>query len=524
MFYPIHLLCGKRGRLGIAWVAGTVGFNQSTASFLNKRELLSVNIQVACSEVIAPLKPMALRLAAILMLGITRIYKRQTKFLLVDIEDMYKDLKKHRTYSIDLIDAGNNKGANLILTNCVGEVETFETDRLLTGLLSNLNLISDSSYTAYNTAPLESFTSIVMQSNSEEFIANIAPIRSITLDSNSLLLDRMENDDLGGPLDISLVDDSFPAVPNSSHSSINNPDNDMTHGNVSPLHCDIISPVGSNSNLVRQAFNQCGLGPIDEETERPPKRQKKNNKLAIDFTTSLNNDHIRKNLSSQADIRKVFKSTLPKKRLRYLIPKSDKELVMNRHFRSMYANPLWDELENSFVPISDKNTNETVSSTNFSRLLESSNSHHTTSIIRNISNLSAGLQTEYSLENIDINPMQLEDDLSLAHDPNIPCPSPQITDMHNYYPNEQSFQANDAIDSFERNSSLLSFETEEIWDRFNRLKQSARRPFIFMKDLFPSARPNRKEVVKVFYSILKHSHIFHPDQRDPYGEILLPCV
>ena len=524
MFYPIHLLCGKRGRLGIAWVAGTVGFNQSTASFLNKRELLSVNIQMACNEVIAPNKPMALRLAAILMLGITRIYKRQTKFLLGDIEDMYKDLKKHRSFSIDLIDAGNNKGANLILTNCVGEIETFETDRLLTGLLSNLNLISDSSYTAYNTTPLESITSIVMQANSEESIANIAPIRSITLDTNELTLDRMQNDDLGGPLDISLVDNSFPAARDLSHASINNPDSDITQGNISPLRCDTVSPIGNNSNLIRQAFNQCGLGPIDEEAERPSKRQKKKIKLAIDFTTSLSNDHIRKNLTSQSDIRKVFKSTLPKKQLRYLIPRTDSELVMNRHFRNMYANPQWDELESLLVPISDKNTNETVSSTNFSRLLDSSNSHHTTSIIRNLSNLSVGLQTEYSLENIDINPMQLEDDLSLVHDPNIPCPSPQIADINSFYPYEQSFQLNDATDSFERNPSILSFETEQILDTFHQLKQSARRPFIFMKDLFPTKRPSRKEVVKVFYSVLKHSHIFCPEQRDPFGEVLLRCA
>ena len=523
MFYPIHLLCGKRGRLGIAWVAGTVGFNQSTSSFLNKRELLSVNIEMACNEVIAPHQPMALRLAAILMLGIARIYKRQTKFLLVDIEDMYKDLKKYRSFSIDLIDSGNNKGASLILTNCVGEIETFETDRLLNGLLSNLNLISDSSYIAYNTAPLESFTSVVMQSNSEESIANIAPIRSITLDTNELALDRMQNDDLGGPLDISLVDNSFPAARDSSHSFLNNPDSDITHGNISPLHYDATSPLENNANLVRQAFNQCGLGPIDEEVERPRKRQKKSSKLAIDFTTSLSNDNIRKNLTSQADIRKIFKSTLPKKQLRYLTPKSDSQLVMNRHFRSLYANPHWDELENLLIPISVKNDNEDVSATNFSRLLESSNSHHTTSIIRNMSNLSVGLQTEYSLENIDINPMQMEDDLSLVQDGNVPCASPLIADINNNYPYEQSFQLTDAADSFERNPSIHSFQTEEILDTFNQLKKSARRPFIFMKDLFPSTRVNRREVAKVFYSVLKHSQIFCPEQRDPYGEILLRC-
>ncbi|KAI6652557.1 Serine/arginine repetitive matrix protein 1-like [Oopsacas minuta] len=509
MFYPIHLLCGKRGRLGIVWIAGTAGFNHSTASFLNKRELLSVNIQMACREVVAPNQPMALRLAAILMLGIARIYKRQTKFLLVEVEDMYKDLKKHHSFSIDLVDSTNNKGSNLILTNCVGEVESFETDRLLTGVLSNLNLISYSSYTAYENSPIVSVDSIVMQSASDNSIA-LPPSRSIMLDTNNLTLDRRENDDLGGPFNLSFADNSFGQVRDSFNSDI-----DLPNGNISPMHYTATSPVPSNRN-VRQAFSQCVLGAIDEELERPPKRQKKKNKLAIDYVTSMNNSQLRKNLDSETDIIKTTNSVWPKKQLRHHVTRLDSYLLANRHVTSLYHNPEWSELESIILP--NTHRDETISSTNFSRLLESSTSH-TTSIIRNTSNLSVnGLQADYSLENIEVNPMQIEEDLSLVPDAPIPCPSPQLPEVEDS--SYQSFQLMNGSESFERRS-IYSFQTEQILETFNELKQTARRPFIFLKDLFPSLRPNRKQVVKIFYSILKHAHTFHPEQRGAYEEILL---
>lgn len=509
MFYPIHLLCGKRGRLGIVWVAGTAGFNQSTASFLNKRDLLSVNIQVACNEVISPLQPMALRLAAILMLGITRIYKKQTRYLLVDIEDMYKDLKRHHSYTIDLIDSTNNKGANLILTNCVGEVETFETDRLLTDLLSNLNLIPDSSYTAYENTPMQSFNSIVMHSVSDVSLPTIAPVRAITLDTTNLTLDRMQNDDLGGPLNLSIADNSFGHARDSFNSDI-----DLTTGNISPMHYAVTSPVTSNKNLLRQAFNQCMLGAIDEEIERPSKRQKKRDKLMVDNITSMNNDQLRKNLDSQRDILKIHASVWPKQQLRNYSVRSDNYLLTNRHVTSLHENAHWKEIESLAIP--NLHRDETVSSTNFSRLLESTSN---TSIIRNASNASVlGLQTEYSVENIEIEPMQI--DISLVPDANIPCPSPPLPEVEDNY---ESFQLmNGTADSVERRS-IYSFETEQVMQTFNELKQSARKPYIFLKDLYSTSRPTRKQVAKVFYSVLKLAHTFRPKQREPYGEIKLRC-
>ena len=508
MFYPIHLLCGKRGRLGIVWVAGTAGFNQSTASFLNKRDLLSVNIQVACNEVIAPLQPMALRLAAILMLGITRIYRRQTKYLLVDIEDMYKDLKKHNNYTIDLVDSINNKGANLILTNCVGEVETFETDRLLTDLLSHLNLISDSSYTAYENTPLQSFSSIVMNSASDVSLPTIAPVRAITLDTTNLALDRMENDDLGGPLNLSLADNSFGHVRDSFNSDV-----DLITGNISPMHYAVTSPVVSNKNLLRQAFNQCMLGAIDEEIERPRKRLKKKDKLMIDSVTSMNNEQLRKNIDSERDILKVQASVWPKQQLRYYSVRSDAYLLTNRHVTSLHENSQWKEVESLIIP--NIHRDETVSSTNFSRLLETTSN---TSIIRNASNASvSGLQTDYSVENIEIEPMHI--DMYLLPDANIPCPSPPLPEVEDNY---ESFQLMNGTDSFERRS-IYSIETEHVLQTFNELKQSARKPYVFLKDLYTTSCPTRKQVAKVFYSVLKHAHTFRPRQKEPYGEIKLRC-
>ena len=527
MFYPIHILCRKRGRLGCAWIAGTIGINQSSATLLNKRELLSVNIEKACDEVISPNEPMALRLSAILMLGITRIYKRQTKFLLVDIEDMYKDLKKHRTVSIDLICSNNNRGANLALTNYVGDTEIFETDHLLMDLLTNLNLISDSSYAAYKTPAVDSFQSIIRGGSNDSFakmenLPNFTSIHSmISLDGNSGSFNQQFNDNFD-PFETSLANNFSLSLP--PDDSMIHPEVEVNTVEISPTNMDVTgNPMdSSHRNLVRTALNQCALDPIQEEQERPPKRRKKHDKLLVDRNTCLTNDQIRKGLATEKDTLRDLESMLPRRGIkRYRLPKSDSELMGHAHFWQMFPNPNWEELEIMKINVLQKSTNETVSSTNFSRLIESSNSQLGESILRNISNVSVnGLQPADSIiENADITPMHIPQDESLIipTDPNISCPSPPHSDF--FLEDDMSFRRREDFDSFEVRNHLS--ESDDILERFHRLEQSTKRPFIFMKDLFNSKHPKRKEVASVFYSILKHAPIFHPEQAEPYGEILL---
>eukprot|EP00794_Sanderia_malayensis_P017046 gene17046-18763_t len=102
MFFPADILA-RKGKFGLVWLAATGSSDKS--KLLSKRDYIQVNIQKSCYEIIYPAIPFALRLSSHLMLGVSRIFGKQTKFALDETTHIWMrvhDVLAASTRSIDL--------------------------------------------------------------------------------------------------------------------------------------------------------------------------------------------------------------------------------------------------------------------------------------------------------------------------------------------------------------------------------------------------------------------------------------
>jgi len=92
MFYSTELLALKEhGGLGVVWLAATLG-PRSNLRRITRKDFVTVDIGETCKFVAAPPEPLSLRLAATLMVGITRIYGQQCLIYHKDALSLYGNL------------------------------------------------------------------------------------------------------------------------------------------------------------------------------------------------------------------------------------------------------------------------------------------------------------------------------------------------------------------------------------------------------------------------------------------------
>jgi meiotic recombination protein REC8 len=95
MFYSNDLLNLKgNSRLGLVWVAATLGSKSTVAKKLNRREFCNVNIVETCDYLINPPQPLSLRLASNMMIGVTRVYGQQYSFFYGDVQQFCSRLNR----------------------------------------------------------------------------------------------------------------------------------------------------------------------------------------------------------------------------------------------------------------------------------------------------------------------------------------------------------------------------------------------------------------------------------------------
>lgn len=93
MFYSAELLSVKEhgGGLGVVWLAATLG-PRSNMRRITRKDFTGVDIEETCRFVSAPPQPLSLRLAATLMVGISRIYGQQCFIYHKDAISLYGSL------------------------------------------------------------------------------------------------------------------------------------------------------------------------------------------------------------------------------------------------------------------------------------------------------------------------------------------------------------------------------------------------------------------------------------------------
>ena len=96
---------------------------------LSSREIASCDLTAAVSEVLEPSGgPIALRMAAHLVFGISVIYSRKTELLYKDSVSFFKDLgdaRWRRASNVDLDDGGNKENSKQVCPSKQGVVRLF---------------------------------------------------------------------------------------------------------------------------------------------------------------------------------------------------------------------------------------------------------------------------------------------------------------------------------------------------------------------------------------------------------------
>eukprot|EP00127_Corallochytrium_limacisporum_P002841 Clim_evm20s142 gene=Clim_evmTU20s142 len=89
MFYSHELLAKKGGKLAIIWLAATCPKQKLTKAQTNR-----VDVGAACHDVMDPPAPLALRLSATLLFGISRIQEKKVAFLYQDAESAWTSVSR----------------------------------------------------------------------------------------------------------------------------------------------------------------------------------------------------------------------------------------------------------------------------------------------------------------------------------------------------------------------------------------------------------------------------------------------
>lgn len=127
MFYSYQLLT-KKGPLGRIWLAGTV------RSKLTRRHVQESDIVTLTESVLDPPMPLALRLSAVLLLGLCVIYQRKCSYLLVEAHEFLTKVRLPQSgSSVTLSRDKLVKYETITLPDLSKELDIFGALELLTG-------------------------------------------------------------------------------------------------------------------------------------------------------------------------------------------------------------------------------------------------------------------------------------------------------------------------------------------------------------------------------------------------------
>ncbi|KAJ5166250.1 uncharacterized protein N7482_005031 [Penicillium canariense] len=87
MFYSHEILTSPEHGVATIWLVATLG-SRSVTRRLNRKAILDVDVPGACSVIVNPEAPMALRLQGSLLYGVSRVYDQQCGYTLLDAQMM----------------------------------------------------------------------------------------------------------------------------------------------------------------------------------------------------------------------------------------------------------------------------------------------------------------------------------------------------------------------------------------------------------------------------------------------------
>ncbi|KAM3064893.1 meiosis-specific component of sister chromatid cohesion complex [Clarireedia jacksonii] len=92
MFYSHEILTSRKYGIATVWLVATLGSKSSTKK-ITRKAILDVDVQKACSTIIEPHAPMALRLQSNLLYGVSMVYGQQVAYVLTDATAVEQGLR-----------------------------------------------------------------------------------------------------------------------------------------------------------------------------------------------------------------------------------------------------------------------------------------------------------------------------------------------------------------------------------------------------------------------------------------------
>lgn len=123
------VLTNRKYGVATVWLVATLGA-KSSAKKLSRKTITDVDLSRACTTIITPSAPMALRLQSNLMYGVTRVYSQQCDYVLHDAQAAQTAMRamlRGKGGELDMVGPGRGRREALVLE----DDPAFELDGVL---------------------------------------------------------------------------------------------------------------------------------------------------------------------------------------------------------------------------------------------------------------------------------------------------------------------------------------------------------------------------------------------------------
>lgn len=111
---PLYRLITQLTGLNLCRILATVG-NKSVTKKVSKKAIEDVDLARACDKILRPGAPIALRLQAGLLFGVSRVYQRKCQYMLTDVQRIQEHMMSFlRSYGANQVDPSVTRARQVV--------------------------------------------------------------------------------------------------------------------------------------------------------------------------------------------------------------------------------------------------------------------------------------------------------------------------------------------------------------------------------------------------------------------------
>lgn len=112
--FSLYRLITQLTGLNLSRILATVG-NKSVTKKVSKKAIEDVDLARACDKILRPGAPIALRLQAGLLFGVSRVYQRKCQYMLTDVQRIQEHMMSFlRSYGANQVDPDQTRARQVV--------------------------------------------------------------------------------------------------------------------------------------------------------------------------------------------------------------------------------------------------------------------------------------------------------------------------------------------------------------------------------------------------------------------------